>query len=146
MLAPQGQHVVAWMWPVLILAYAAHPFKDRIASGPACAAVWRISLLSASLPTFHVISKTSQQTMKFDIEIPTCREGVFVPIGFAGPADIVKTVEAAERLGFDAVWATDFLTPTPEYRIPDAAPPNWYEPMVALAYCAARTRAMKLGP
>ena len=83
--------------------------------------------------------------MKFDIEVPTCREGVFVPIGFAGPADIVATVEAAERLGFDAVWATDFLTPTPEYRIPDTAPPNWYEPVVALAYCAARTRTIKLG-
>jgi probable F420-dependent oxidoreductase len=83
--------------------------------------------------------------MKFDIEIPTCREGVFVPVGFAGPMDIVKTVEEAERLGFDAVWATDFLTPTPEYRIPDAAPPNWYEPIVALAYCAARTRTIKLG-
>lgn len=83
--------------------------------------------------------------MKFDIEIPTCREGVFVPIGFAGPADILKTVEEAERLGFDAVWATDFLAPTPEYRIPDAAPPNWYEPIVALAYCAARTRTIKLG-
>jgi len=83
--------------------------------------------------------------MKFDIEIPTCREGVFVPIGFAGPADIVKTVEEAERLGFDAVWATDFLTPTPEYRIADSAPPNWYEPIVALAYCAARTHTIKLG-
>ena len=83
--------------------------------------------------------------MKFDIEIPTCREGVFVPIGFAGPNDIVKTVEEAERLGFDAVWATDFLTPTPEYRIPDSSSPNWYEPMIALAYCAARTRTIKLG-
>jgi len=83
--------------------------------------------------------------MKFDIEIPTCRDGVFVPIGFAGPADIVKTVEEAERLGFDAVWATDFLTPTPDYRIPDSSAPNWYEPMIALAYCAARTRKIKLG-
>lgn len=83
--------------------------------------------------------------MKFDIEIPTCREGAFVPIGFAGPADIVRTAEEAERLGFDAVWATDFLTPTPEYRIPDREPPNWYEPVVALAYCAARTRTLKLG-
>jgi hypothetical protein len=62
--------------------------------------------------------------MKFDIEIPTCREGVFVSIGFAGSADIVKTVEEAERLGFDAARATDFLTPTPEYRIADSTPPN----------------------
>src|SRR4051812_43642461 len=83
--------------------------------------------------------------LKFDIEIPTCREGVFVPLGFAGPEEIVKTVEEAERLSYHAVWATDFLTPTPEYRIPDAAPPNWYEPVVTLAYCAARTRRIKLG-
>ena len=83
--------------------------------------------------------------MKFDIEIPTCREGVFAPIGFAGPEDIVGAAEEAERLGFDAVWATDFLAPTPEYGIPDREPPSWYEPMIALAYCAARTRRIKLG-
>lgn len=83
--------------------------------------------------------------MKFDVEIPTCREGVFVPPRFAGPAEIVRTAEEAERLGYDAVWATDFLAPTPDYRIPDAEPPNWYEPMIALAYCAARTRTIKLG-
>lgn len=84
--------------------------------------------------------------MKFDVEIPTCREGVFVPLGFAGPAEIVRTVEEAERLGYDAVWATDFLTPTPEYQIPDQSnAPNWYEPMISLAYCAARTKRIKLG-
>src|SRR5262249_25255798 len=83
--------------------------------------------------------------MKFDVEIPTCREGVFVPPGFAGPQEIVNAVEEAERLGFDAVWATDFLTPTPEYRIPDSTAPNWYEPMITLAYCAARTQRIKLG-
>jgi probable F420-dependent oxidoreductase len=83
--------------------------------------------------------------MKFDIETPTCREGVFTPPGFAGPEEILRTVVEAERLGYDAVWATDFLTPTPEYKIPDATPPNWYEPMIALAYCAARTSRIKLG-
>jgi probable F420-dependent oxidoreductase len=83
--------------------------------------------------------------MKFDIEIPTCREGVFVPVGFGGPDAIVKTVQEAERLGYDAVWATDFLTPTPDYGVPDSDPPNWYEPLISLTYCAALTSKIKLG-
>jgi probable F420-dependent oxidoreductase len=83
--------------------------------------------------------------MQFDVEIPTCREGVFVPVGFGGPEAIVKTVLKAEQLGYDTVWATDFLAPTIDYRIPDAAPPNWYEPLVSLTYCAAATSKLRLG-
>jgi probable F420-dependent oxidoreductase len=83
--------------------------------------------------------------MKFDVEIPTCREGVFVPVGFGGPEDIVRTTLEAERLGYNAVWATDFLTPTPDYGVPDAKPPNWYEPLISLAFCAARTKTIRLG-
>jgi probable F420-dependent oxidoreductase len=83
--------------------------------------------------------------MIFDVEIPTCREAVFVPEGFGGPMTVVETTVAAERLGYNAVWATDFLTPTPEYGLPADAKPAWYEPMISLAYCAARTRTIKLG-
>ncbi len=83
--------------------------------------------------------------MRFDIEFPTCREGVFVPVNFAQPAQVVETVVAAERLGYDAVWGTDFVTPTPCYAIPDEAPANWYEPLITLAYAAARTTRIKLG-
>ena len=83
--------------------------------------------------------------MKFDIEIPTCREGVFVPEHFAGPAAIAKTVVEAERLGYYAVWATDFLAPTPQYGIPADVTPNWYEALISLAYCAALTKTIMLG-
>ena len=82
---------------------------------------------------------------RFDIEIPTCREGVFVPCGFARPDDVVECVALAERLGYEAVWATDFLTPTPESGVRAGERPSWYEPMVTLAYAAAQTRRIRLG-
>ena len=82
---------------------------------------------------------------RFDIEIPTCREGVFVPCGFAAPDDVIECVKLAERLGYEAVWATDFLTPPPESGVHAHERPSWYEPMITLAYAAAETRRIKLG-
>ena len=83
--------------------------------------------------------------VRFDIEIPTCREGVFVPCGFAAPDDVIECVKLAERLGYEAVWATDFLTPTPESGVRATERPSWYEPMVTLAYAAAETSRVRLG-
>jgi alkanesulfonate monooxygenase SsuD/methylene tetrahydromethanopterin reductase-like flavin-dependent oxidoreductase (luciferase family) len=83
--------------------------------------------------------------IRFDTEFPNAREGVFVPPGFASPEDIADLVCFQEKLGYHAVWGTDFLTPTPCYGIPAGEKPDWYEPMIALAYCAARTNRIKLG-
>lgn len=83
--------------------------------------------------------------MKFDTEFPTCREGVFVPPGFADPEQISGVVELAERLGYHAVWGTDFITATEDYGIPAGEQPDWYEPLTTIAFCAARTSRIKLG-
>jgi probable F420-dependent oxidoreductase len=83
--------------------------------------------------------------MIFDVEFPTCREGVFVPPGFATPEQVCDAVLFAERLGYNAVWATDFITATPMYGIPAGEKPDWYEPLVTIAFCAARTKTIKLG-
>ena len=83
--------------------------------------------------------------LRFDIEIPTCREGVFVPCGFAEPEDVIECVKLAERLGYESVWATDFLTPTPESGVRETERPSWFEPMITLAYAAAETSRVKLG-
>ena len=83
--------------------------------------------------------------VRFDIEVPTCREGVFVPCGFAGPDDVIECVKLAERLGYEAVWATDFLTPTSESGVRATERPDWYEPMITLAYAAAETSRVRLG-
>jgi hypothetical protein len=39
----------------------------------------------------------------FDTEFPAYREGVFVPVPFAIPEQIVETVVTAEKLGYIAV-------------------------------------------
>ncbi len=83
--------------------------------------------------------------MKFDVEMSTCKEGVDVPVPFAGPQTIVKMVKRAEDLGFWAVWGTDFIVPTPFRAIPDKEPPNWYELLISLTYTAAYTKKIKLG-
>ncbi len=84
--------------------------------------------------------------IKFDTAIPNCREGVFVPVSFAGPEEIVKMAVRAEALGYHAVWATDFISATPDYPMPkEATPPDWYEPLLSLAACAMRTERLKLG-
>jgi alkanesulfonate monooxygenase SsuD/methylene tetrahydromethanopterin reductase-like flavin-dependent oxidoreductase (luciferase family) len=83
--------------------------------------------------------------MKIDTEFPTCREGVFVPPGFATPDEIVDIVRFCEDLGYNALWGTDFISPTPMYGIPQGEKPNWYEPLISIAYCAAHTKTIKLG-
>lgn len=83
--------------------------------------------------------------MRFDIEIPTCGEGVFVSPGYASPQQVVECVQLAERLGFHGVWGSDFIAMTPAAGVPAGERPNWYEPMMTLAYAAAVTRKIKLG-
>ena len=81
----------------------------------------------------------------YDVEIPTCREGIFVPVPFTGPEGITQTVTYAESLGYGAVWATDFVNPVPSFAVPEQDPPNWYEPIVALAAMVGQTTRIKLG-
>ncbi|MDP6413187.1 MAG: TIGR03619 family F420-dependent LLM class oxidoreductase [Arenicellales bacterium] len=83
--------------------------------------------------------------MKFDAELPNCREGVFVPQNFATPKDIVEVAQLSEKLGYHALWTTDFLSPTPQYGIPSGEKPNWYEPLSTITYCAAQTEKIRLG-
>ncbi|MFQ5872339.1 MAG: LLM class flavin-dependent oxidoreductase [Dehalococcoidia bacterium] len=83
--------------------------------------------------------------MKFGIGIPNCREGIFYPIPFAGTHEILKLTQLAERLGYDSVWGTDFICPVPAMSLPEPQTPNWYEPLISLAYLAGATQRIELG-
>ena len=83
--------------------------------------------------------------MKFGIGIPNAREGVFYPPGFCNASQLVELTLLAESLGFDSIWATDFMSPVPEIGIPAGRNPAWYELMVTLSYLAGVTERIKLG-
>lgn len=83
--------------------------------------------------------------MLIDTEFPNAREGVFVPSGYASPDEIVGIARFCEDLGYNALWATDFICPTPMYGIPEGEKPDWYEPLIAISFCAAHTKKIKFG-
>ena len=82
--------------------------------------------------------------MKFGIGIPNAREGVFYPPKFCNSAQLVELTQLAESLGYDSIWATDFMSPVPEIGIPAGQRPNWYELMVTLSYLAGVTERIRL--
>lgn len=84
--------------------------------------------------------------MRFSVAIPTCKEGLSYPLPFAGPEEIVRVAQSAEQLGYHSVWGNDHITAPRYVRETFDQPPNFYEPLIVLAYIAASTRRIKLAP
>ena len=82
--------------------------------------------------------------MKFTVSIPTCKEGLSMPLPFADVEDVVRLGVAAERLGYHSVWGNDHITAPRYVRAAYADPPRFYEPLVTLAYLAAHTKSIRL--
>lgn len=84
--------------------------------------------------------------MKFSISLPTGFEGVMYPVPFVDPADFVRMARICEKLGYHSVWGNDHITSQHYVRelFPDA-PPNFYDVMTVLAFCAAATTTLEVG-
>lgn len=82
--------------------------------------------------------------MLFGLGIPTCREGLAYPSGFASPRAMVELAREAEALGFDALWANDHLITQRVVMDSLSAPPNFYEPLTIFAYLAGHVERIKL--
>jgi probable F420-dependent oxidoreductase len=65
------------------------------------------------------------------------------PVPFAKPSDILPTALLCERLGFDSVWGNDHMTTQRYVQKEFADPPNFFEPLMTFAYCAARTTRLR---
>lgn len=82
--------------------------------------------------------------MKFGVGIPTCTEGMMYPVPYATPEGLLKMCEVAEALGFDHVMGNDHVSTQAYVRQTFPDPPTFYEPMLAMAFAAARTTRVRL--
>jgi len=81
--------------------------------------------------------------MRFGVHIPTCIEGMMYPVPFARPEDVLPTALLCERLGYDSVWGNDHMTTQRYVQREFPQPPNFYEPLITFAYCAAGTTRLR---
>jgi probable F420-dependent oxidoreductase len=87
--------------------------------------------------------------MKFGVQLPTGMEGLALPMPYFGAHDGAQDLVAAaitlERLGYDSVWGNDHYAPQDYVRQHWSGTPNFFDPLVVLAACAAVTTRIQLG-
>jgi hypothetical protein len=44
--------------------------------------------------------------LKFGLQVPVGREGLYIPSGFSSPDELMDLFRMAEELGFYSVWGT----------------------------------------
>ena len=83
--------------------------------------------------------------MDIGLAIPTCKEGLSLPVNFCTPAEVVQMAVRAEELGYHSVWGNDHITPPKYVRDDYPEPPNFNEPLITLAFCAQATSRLRIG-
>ena len=83
--------------------------------------------------------------VKFGIQVPAGREGIYIPSAFSTPEQITGLFTQAESLGFYSAWGNDHLNTPRGARYRYDQPPNIYEILITLASAAAVTKRIRLG-
>ncbi len=81
--------------------------------------------------------------MKFGVGLPTCTTGMMYPVPFATPEDILRVALESEELGYYEVAGNDHISTQRYVRETFADPPDFFEPLITYAYCAARTSRLR---
>jgi len=82
---------------------------------------------------------------KFSVAIPTCTEGLWSPVPFSNREVIENLCRRSEELGYHSVWGNDHLITQKYVRDEYDTPPNYFEPLISLAFAAGVTESIKLG-
>ncbi len=80
----------------------------------------------------------------FGISVPTGREGLMVPPGFASKETIVDAAVLAEEYDYDSVWGNDHIT-VQDYVKPISPQSSFFSPLISLASISSVTERIKLG-
>lgn len=82
--------------------------------------------------------------MRFGVGLPTCTAGMLYPVPFASAQDVVRVAIEAEQLGYYEVAGNDHFTTQRYVRETFAEPPDFFDPLITYAYCAAKTSVLRL--
>ncbi len=82
--------------------------------------------------------------MKFGVGLPTCTAGMMYPVPFASKDDIVRVAIESEQLGYYEVAGNDHFTTQRYVRETFDDPPDFFDPLITYAYCAAKTSVLRL--
>lgn len=82
--------------------------------------------------------------MKFGVGVPTGTEGLMYPVPYASIEEAVELTVISEELGFDSVWGNDHIATQRYVQDHFPTPPNFFDPLGYLAFCAAKTKTIRL--
>jgi probable F420-dependent oxidoreductase len=83
--------------------------------------------------------------VKFGVSLPTCKEGLNLPLPFCSADELMGLIELADELGYDSAWGNDHVTAPAYVRDNYADPPRFYEPLMVFAAAARVTTRIRLG-
>jgi probable F420-dependent oxidoreductase len=82
--------------------------------------------------------------MKFGVSLPTCKEGLNVPLPFCTADELMDLLVLADRLGYDSVWGNDHITAPAYVREHYEGAPRFYELLMVFGAAARITERIRL--
>ena len=83
--------------------------------------------------------------MRFGVSLPTCKEGLNLPLPFCTADELLDLIVLSDELGYDSAWGNDHITAPAYVREHYEDPPRFYEPIVVFAAAARITTHVRLG-
>ena len=83
--------------------------------------------------------------MRIGVSLPTCKEGLNLPLPFCEPDELLELFVHAERCGYDSAWGNDHITAPAYVREDYDDPPRFFEPLIVFAAASAVTTRLRLG-
>jgi probable F420-dependent oxidoreductase len=83
--------------------------------------------------------------MRFGVSLPTCKEGLNLPLPFCDLDELIELFVLAEALGFDSAWGNDHITAPFYVRADYEDAPRFYEPLMTFAAVSRLTSRIRLG-
>jgi probable F420-dependent oxidoreductase len=83
--------------------------------------------------------------MRIGVSLPTCKEGLNLPLPFCDAERLLELFVLADTLGYESAWGNDHITAPAYVRDDYDAPPRFHEPLIMFAAASSVTKQIRLG-